>query len=107
MSYYGILETLSQWAAILTAVVAVLASGWYVLQRRTKRHRLEHYLKAEYDAGGDKGQRTLLHLAANLGMTETEIMDAAFRSRRIDRVVTTDDAGRADRMMLVYLPKKR
>ncbi len=107
MSYYGILETLSQWAAILTAVVAVLASAWYVMERRRKRRRLEQYLKDEYEARRDKGQRTLLHLAANLGMTETEIMDAAFRSKRIDRVVVTDSAGRADRMMLVYLPRKR
>ncbi|MEM7121488.1 MAG: hypothetical protein AAF563_09445 [Pseudomonadota bacterium] len=106
MTFHGILEFLSHLAAILTAVVAVLASAFYIRQRRAKRRRLEEYLEGEYDARRDQGQRTLMHLAANLGMTESEIMDAAFRSDRIDRVVTTDGAGRADRMMLVHKPKK-
>ena len=36
----------------------------------SKRIQLENYLKAEKAAGRDKGQRTILHLMARLGLTE-------------------------------------
>ena len=105
MTYLRILEVASHWAAILTAVVAVSMSGWYFCQRSRKRRRLEDYLKAEKETGRDKGQRTVLHLVAELGMTETEVVDAAFRSKCIRRVVIRDKEGRANRLMLEYAPK--
>ncbi len=105
MTYLRILEVASHWAAILTAIVAVSASGWYFRERRRKRRRLETYLKAEKNAGRDQGQRTLMHLVAQLGMTETEVVDCAFRSKCIRRVVIVDSEGRASGLMLEYDPK--
>ena len=105
MTYSRALEVASHWAAILTALVAVFMSGWYFCQRSRKRRRLEDYLKAEKEAGRDKGQRTVLHLVAKLGMTETEVVDAAFRSKCVWPVVIPDEEGRASLLMLEYDPR--
>ena len=96
------LEVVAQLAAIFTALVAVLAYGGYLLDRGRRRRELEDYLKRQKQAGRDKGQRTLLHLIAKMGMTEAQIMDAAFRSPHIRRVVGSDSQGRADVLLLEY-----
>ena len=102
LSYKTALEIAAHWAAILTGVVARLAYGHFLLVRRNRRVRLEEYLHGQKNAGRDKGQRTVMHLIATLGMTEAEVVDAAFRSRKIRRVVITDDEGRADRLLFEY-----
>ncbi|MGB0626399.1 MAG: hypothetical protein ACPGQ5_07530 [Alphaproteobacteria bacterium] len=84
------LGLLANIAAIVTALVAFAGSAWYVVERRAKRRRLEGYLKAERDAGNDKGQRYMLHLVARVGLSEQEILQASFRSRHIGRVLTTN-----------------
>jgi hypothetical protein len=104
MTYEKSLEIAAHWAAILTSVVAVWAYGRYVYDRREKRIRLEKYLEAETAAGTDQGQRTVMHLVARLGMTESEIVDAAFRSRHVSRAVGVDDRGRADTLLFVFKP---
>ena len=104
MAYREFLEISSHWAAIITAIVAVLAYGRYVYERRQKRVRLEAYLKAEKDAGNDQGQRTVLHLVRHLKMNETDVLDAAFRSKRIQPVVIPNSQGRAETMMLEFRP---
>ncbi|MDG2002390.1 MAG: hypothetical protein P8J20_03575 [Novosphingobium sp.] len=99
------LELLAQLAAIATAVIATVAAGWVWLDVRRKRRRLEDYLKAEMATGGDKGQRTILHLMAKLGLTESEILHASFRSNKIIRRLSVEDGtGHAHRMLLEYRP---
>ncbi len=105
MTYSRILEIASHWAAILTAGVALFAYSLYLRERRQKRLRLEAYLKAEKEAGRDKGQRTVLYLVAQLGLTETEVVDAAFRSKCIRRLVSTDLKGHAKGLMFEYSPR--
>ena len=105
MTYSRFLEVTAHWAAILTAGVAVLAYGRYLYERCQKRLRLEAYLKTEKETGRDKGQRTVLHLVARLGMTETEVVDAAFRSKCIRRLVSPDLKGHAAVLMFEYAPK--
>ena len=92
------LEAAANIAAVITAVVATLAYGRFLYERCQKRQRLEAYLKGDAQRGG----RSLLDLAATLGMTETEIMDAAFRSQHIRRTVTTDLMGSPSKMLLEY-----
>ena len=90
-------------AAILTALVAFAGSAWYVAERRSKRHKLEAYLKAERDKGEDKGRRSVLHLVARVGLTEQEILQASFRSRHIARILTTNKLdGMAKDILLEY-----
>jgi len=102
MVYSNALQIVAHWAAILTAAVAAAAYGGYVLDRWHKQKRLEEYLREQKQAGKDRGQRTVLHLIARLGMTETQILDAAFRSRHVQRVIGTDSQGRADVLFLEY-----
>ena len=101
MTYFEILEISAHWAAILTAVVAVVAACKYGLERRARRRKLELYLRSEKERGDDKGQRTLLHLTARLAMTESDILHAAFSSRHIrSRVATDSETQRANTLFL-------
>jgi hypothetical protein len=102
MTFFNWLEIGAQIAAIATALIAGWAYGRYLYERRQKRRRLENYLKKEKDAGKNRGQRTVLHLVAELGMTDAEIIDAAFRSRCIVRKVTPDMMGAASKLLLEY-----
>lgn len=106
MTYKDILDIASSWAAIFTAAIALFAYCVYRYERRRKRLLVEQYSKAERDAGANKGQRSLTHLVANLGMTETEILDCAFRSHHIGRVVTKDEKGMAKGLLLEYRDRK-
>jgi hypothetical protein len=92
------LETGANVAAVITALVASVAYGRFLYERRQKRRRLETYLKNDPHRGG----RSLLDLATTLGMTETEIMDVAFRSQRIRRTATSDLYGSPSKMLLEY-----
>ena len=76
----------------------------YLHDRCKRRRRLERYLLTEKLAGHDRGQRTVLHLVAHLGMTEVEIVDVALRSRHIRRVVGKDERGRAETLLFEYKP---
>ena len=101
MTYQNLIEITAAWASIFTAAVAVLFYVGYRCERREKRRRLENYLKDEKAKGEDKGQRTLPHLIANIGMSETDILDCAFRSRHIVRTVEVMD-GKATGLFLEY-----
>lgn len=93
-------------ASMLTAVVASCAYCSYLHQRKQKRDRLENYLKRVKEKGTDQGQRTVMHLISKLGMTETEIIDAAFQSSHIVRKVMTDEDGIASKLLLEYSRKR-
>jgi hypothetical protein len=102
----AILETIANIAAILTAVVATVGYGTYRWDQRTKRVRLENYLCAEKSKNHDQGQRSLLHLMANVGMTEAELIQASFRSKNIDRKIAPNaKTGRADALLLEWKAK--
>lgn len=69
MQNADLLEVVANLASVLTAGVAVWAFGFYQVSRRTRRRRLEEYLQGERGTGNDGGQRTVLHLVAQLGMS--------------------------------------
>ena len=90
-------------AAILTALVAAGAYGLYRWDHRQKRIKLEAYLRAEKETGAGRGQRTILHLTAELGLTESEILHASFVSDHIDRRIAPDpETNRATELLLEY-----
>lgn len=103
MTYANCIELAANWASILTAAVAVLAYGLFLCERRAKRVRLERHLKSEKEKGDDLGQRTLVHLVRHLGMSESDIMDCAFRSKHVDRKAKVED-GKAIAILLEYKP---
>jgi hypothetical protein len=104
MSYTHVLEITAHWAAILTAIVAAGAYAVYRWDTRSKRIQLENYLKAEKAAARDKGQRTILHLMAKLGLTEAEVLQASFGSKHTVRRIAADPTTlRADAILLEYV----
>ena len=102
MDYGQILGITANWAAILTAVVATTAYGRYLCNQIAQRRALENYLRSEKTTGGDSGQRTVLHLMANLSLTESEVLSSAFRSKKVSPAVSVDERGRADTLMFQY-----
>jgi hypothetical protein len=77
-------------ASILTAVVASSAAAYYWIDGRSKRIRLEQYLKQKKETKSPEYIHSVIHLMAKLGMTEAEILHASFSSRHIVRR-TKDD----------------
>src|SRR5437762_2275092 len=96
MSSESLLSIAADVAAIITACVALFAYLAYRFQQRSRRIRLEQYLQEEKDRGwGDQGRTTVTELMAHLGMTEAEVLHAAFQSRMVRRATVTDEQGRA------------
>src|SRR2546422_10225538 len=86
------IEYLANLASILAGIVAVCAWALYGWSGWRKKKKLETYLKSEKEKKQDKGQRSLLHLMANVGLTQSEILQASFKSRYIKRLLTTSSA---------------
>ena len=84
------LDDAANLASILTAVVATGAAVFYWFDRRSKRIRLEQYLKAKKSTNSPEYIHSVIHLMAELGMTEAEILHASFVSRYIVRRTQTD-----------------
>ena len=110
---FTILDALGDFAAIATAVVAVAAYGKYLFDRRQQRIRLENYLSTEKQLSlrrrseAPSGKHTVLHLVARLGMSENQIVDAAFRSKKVKLSVSSDTRGHAKTLLLEHSKSSR
>lgn len=105
MTYEGTLEIVANWAAILTALVATVAYWRFVCAQWSRRVALERHLREEKLAGQDLGKRTVMHLMANLAMTEAEVLHAGFQSKKITVASGVDEQGRAVRLYFEYCGK--
>ncbi|MEP2735822.1 MAG: hypothetical protein ABJP34_05945 [Erythrobacter sp.] len=112
IDYRATLEVLSAWAAILTAVVATGAYARFICERNERTKLLENYLREEKLSGIDQGQRTVIHLMAELGLSEQEIFTAAFRTKKVRALTSVDNRGHASKLLFEYcgddipMPKK-
>jgi hypothetical protein len=102
LAYSNSLEVAANWAAILTACPAAVAYARFVGAQWLRRRKLEAHLREEKSACHDHGRRTVVHLMANLAMTEAEVLQAGFQSGKIQVVPGTDDQGRAVRLYFEY-----
>lgn len=92
------LDALANVASILTALIAAGVSVYVWCDRRRKRMRLEEYLKAERGCA-----HTVVHLMANLGMTEAEILHASFASSHVVHKVRKDyETSLASQLLFEY-----
>lgn len=100
---------LADLSAVLTAAVAVWLWLKFVWVARTRRRKLEDYLKGERSNPAlDQGMRSILHLMSNLSMTEEQIYSAAFSSKVVSAVPLVSENGPfASKILFVYLPPKR
>ncbi|MBV9992692.1 MAG: hypothetical protein JOZ72_15540 [Alphaproteobacteria bacterium] len=110
-SLNDLLSTLANFSAVATALIAVGASALYFYRGAARRRALEGLLKRErahdeeYSFAGN-GDRTILYLMAHLAMSESEILNAAFSSRRIKRWLANDPgSGRSTAIYFQYDPK--
>src|SRR5690606_2094550 len=102
LAYEDMLEIAANWAAVLTAAVATLAYLRFVGAQWQRRGALEAYLRTEKRSGRDDGRRTVMHLMANLAMTEAEVLNAGFQSGKVAVASGVDDQGRAVRLYFEY-----
>lgn len=105
MPWNDTLEVLDQIAGVLTGAVAVWAGVAYSLGRYQRRVRLENYLREASlpEGSGREGAQTVLHLVAELGMSEAQVMEAAFSSRLVERLRHGDpQTGLTTHVMLAY-----
>lgn len=103
MIWLQILEAVANFAAIATAVVAVTAYWRYLRSRRDKQKRLEEYLRTERKNG--RMAIAVVHLVAEVGMTEAEILDISFRSQHISRLSSMALVGSPSGIYLEYRGK--
>jgi hypothetical protein len=104
------LQALANLASILTALVAAGAAMYYWLDARSKRQRLEAYLQTEKERNPGKHTHTVVHLMAELGMTEAEILRGSFASLHVVHKTRKDyDTGLAAQLLFEYseVPKER
>jgi hypothetical protein len=96
------LQMLASMASILTATIAAVASLYYSVNKRSKRLRLEKYLKIEKSKSPQEFRSTT-RIMAELGMTEAEILAASFSSRHVKRGVRVDtETGFAAEVLFQY-----
>lgn len=93
---------IANWAAILTALVAVWAFGYFLWSQRKRRKALEGYLREQKLMRLDEARRTIMHLMANLSMTEAEVLQAGFQSSVITAAPGIDEQGRTVRIYFEY-----
>ena len=103
----GILETIANISAILTAAVASLAYTRFLWGQRRRRRALEAHLREEAINDNDEGKRSVLHLMAHLAMTEAEVLQAGYQSKTVRAVPGRDDQGRAARIYFQYVQSDR
>ena len=103
------LEIFANLASVLTALVAALAAVYFWNDKRSKRRRLENYLRGrKQDPLATTYQHTILHLMAKLGMTEEEILHASFSNRHIVCKIRADhSSGLATELVFEYLEEPK
>ena len=103
------IHRLADWSAILTFVVTLIGAavgvfgyGKYLWGLHTKSKRLEEYLKKEKAKQTDKGQRSIIQIMKEVGLTEDEIIQVSFRNPHVARRVKTDEDGLAKQLLFEY-----
>jgi hypothetical protein len=93
-------------ATITLAIVGIGAYGWYQIDLYGRRRRLEKFLKDEVKGKrhkDDPGRRTVLFLASAMRMTEAEVLEAGFKSKKLKCVPGFDkETHRADVIYFEY-----
>jgi hypothetical protein len=101
MDWRWYLSVVSDLAQVVICVLLVGAGSLYFWPKRSRRVRLERYLEtvrrnAETRGGRGNGARGVAELMSACLMTEAQILEAAYSSRKIASWVTVDEeSGRA------------
>jgi hypothetical protein len=99
------LEIVADITAILTFIGAVWAWCHYHHGLVQKQKILEECLKVHgqpFKEKGEPGEFNFIYIIANTGLTESEIIQASFRSKLIERRVPADSEGYAKEIRFRY-----
>lgn len=106
------LRKLADWASVLTFAItligaAVGVAGYirYLCGLRKKSKKLEEYLRGEKAMKEDQGQRSVIQIIRDVGLTEDEIIQVSFRNPRVGRRAKMGDDGLAKQLLFVYQEK--
>jgi hypothetical protein len=98
-----------EWSTVATFVVTLIAavigvSGYlkYRFGLRKKSKRLEEYLRNELAEHKDKGQRSIIQIMKDVGLTEDEIIQISFSNPLVRRRAVMDDNGLAKQLLFEY-----
>ncbi len=104
------LQCWSNIASIITLIittVATIVGLWGYFSYRfniyQKQRKLEQYLQGQNKKANGQALRSLLHIVRHVGLTEDEIIQISFKSKRIDRRINTDEKGFAKSLLFVYV----
>lgn len=108
MTISSVANFLANIASVITAVVAV--GFWWRTSGAAKRRvqAVETYLKEQRKEDRKShrtGARSMIHMMANLSMTEEQIYAAVFSSKDIKTWPAQNEEGIATRLMFQYVPK--
>ena len=103
------IHSLADWSSILTFVVTVIGAavgifGYikYIWAKHTKSKRLEEYLRAEKAKHVDQGQRSIIQIIRDVGLTEDEIIQVSFRNPHVGRRAKIGEDGLAKQLLFEY-----
>jgi len=103
------LSFLANMAAVATGIVAVVAGCNVLWRRRERRIRLEKYLEKERSDDeqlGHYGIRNIVHLMGNCSMSQAQVLEAAFASRKIRSWVAKDGEDGPDAVLMFQFSDK-
>lgn len=93
------LHQLADAASIATFIIALIGSVvgvWGYVRFRCLFHRktgkLEQYLREQKETKIDQGKRSVIRIIRDVGLTQDEIIQISFVSKKIHRWVTVDPA---------------
>jgi Meiotically up-regulated gene 113 len=103
------LHTLADWSSILTFVVTCIGAtvgvfGYikYLCGCHWKSKRLEEYLRAEKTKQVDQGQRSIIQIIREVGLTEDEIIQVSFRNPHGGRRAKLGEDALAKQLLFEY-----
>ena len=105
MTHEERLEIATNITSILTFVGAVGAWGYYQYGFIRKRKELEKCLERDgkpHRQLGRPGAFTMQHIIARTGLTESEILQASFKNKRINRLEREDAEGYTREILFQY-----
>lgn len=92
----------ADWAAIATFVVGIFGYLRYLCGLHKKSNRLEAYLRSEKEKEKDRGQRSIIQIIRDVGLTEDEIIQVSFRNSHVGRRVKIGQDGLATQLLFEY-----
>ena len=105
LSYWAnVASILTFFITLIGAAVGIFGYCKYQYDLREKSRRLEDYLRCEKEKRQDKGQRSVLRIIRDVGLTKEEIIKISFRNSHVGRRVGSDpETGMADVLLFQYL----